>query len=358
MKEKNLVLSAEILSINEEAHPDYMELSIGVISNQRNLNGVRFTNQFLENAEWSIVDMPLQVDKKELESGNYDNLTHRYDGVEGTLNTDSIGTFVYSTIEHDGDVSMIVATAKVWKRYPKTVEAILELHSEGLLRASVEATVTEYEDINERDYDAYNGRIFAHTLVSNPAEVRASSRMLIAEALNDDVGKMKEEEQMEKDLQALQTEVEKLSTEIASLNEKLNTENEEKSNLEAVVAEKDAKILEMSEEIIGLNEKISESDAKAKEVEESLASVKEELDTYKEAELAEKREELKATAEEFLGEELSEDVQTAIAELNESAVKVAIAEALMAKADETQEEEEVIIASEEEKSKVDIFEEE
>lgn len=356
MKEKKIVLSAEILSINEEAHPDYMTLDLGVISNNRNLNGVLFTDRFLDNASSSIIDMPLQVDKAELEAGNYENLTHKYDGVN--LNTDSIGTFVDWRIDESNGNKVLIATSKVWKRYPKVVNAIIELHGEGLLRASVEAAVTEYEDINQTEYDAYDGRIIGHTLVSSPAEVRASSRMLIAEALNNDLEKIKEEEQMDKELKALQEQLETLGNEVASLNEKLSNESEQKASLEAVIAEKESKILEMSEEIIDLNDKIKLSEKSVVETKQELETLNSELNSYKEVEIAEQKEELKAMAEKHLGEELSDEVKMAIEELDEKAIKVAIAEALMAKDTENENsEDDVVIASEEEKKSIDIFNE-
>lgn len=355
MKERQLVLSAEVLSINENPHPDYINLELVVISNKRNLNGIKFTESFMERAVNTIVGMPLQVDKKELERGNYDSLTHKYDGM--ALNTDSIGTFTNSSIEEIDDVKVIVAVARVWKRYPKTIEAIMELHNAGLLRASVEATVTDFEDISETEYDAFDGRIFAHTIVSNPAETRASSRLLVAEAFNHDLEQIEEERQMDKELQTLQEKVEKLTGEITSLNEKLNKESEEKADLTKAISEKEGKINEMAEEIIQLSEKLKSEEETYLEAEKELASVKEELSTYKEAELEVKRTELKAVAEKHLGEELSEEVLTAIAELREKDVKVAIAEALMAKETETITSEDVVIASEEEKVNNDnIFE--
>jgi phage shock protein A len=104
-----------------------------------------------------------------------------------------IGGFVDFTKETDEDgVSLLVGEARIYKRFPKTCEALAELYESGNLKFSCEVMVKKYKEVNEDgvrvvDYNNGNNFLFGNCIVTDPAEEKAVATVLIAEALNKDL---------------------------------------------------------------------------------------------------------------------------------------------------------------------------
>lgn len=206
-------MNKEILSIKpislelNESNDIYMLLNIGILSSDVNYNNAQFTKEFMdyivENKN-TYIGLPLQVNKEKLENAEYDDLTHELIGDE--LKTDSIGSFVDYWVETDSDgVHVLMSSIKVWKRYPNTCSAILELYQNGELESSCEVMVKEYKEITSdgvRVIDHADGKnsFIGSAIVSNPAEVRAKATLLVAEAYNADLQNIKNEKKGEKEL--------------------------------------------------------------------------------------------------------------------------------------------------------------
>lgn len=194
MSKKLKFKSGKILSLND-VNSSYIELDMVVLSSDKNLNKSRFTEKFIDTYGETIVNFPLQVDRENLENGNYLNLTHKFTGEE--LLTDSIGTFISKEIREDDDGhKILVGKARVWKRYPYTVEAIKELYYQDKLRFSVEVLVEEEQELGDTK-EILKGEIIGVAVVSFPAEPRAKAVLLVAEAYVKD---LKELERSEKNL--------------------------------------------------------------------------------------------------------------------------------------------------------------
>lgn len=171
--------TGKILSLNN-TNDLYIEIEMIVLSSDVNLNKSRFNKEFIDSSSETIVNQPLQVDKETLENGEYLNLTHKFTGEE--LLTDSVGTYTsYRTEEDEDGYDVLIGTARVWKRYPNTVDAIIDLYNRGMLKFSVEVLVEEQEKIDGIS-EISKGQILGVAIVSYPAEPRAVATLLVAEA--------------------------------------------------------------------------------------------------------------------------------------------------------------------------------
>lgn len=184
-KNKILHLSSKVLKLSEIDNR-YIELEMVVSNTDPNLNGVVTTKEFLQSKAETLVDMPLVVDRKMLEAGFTNSLTHKFDGQN--LNTDIIGVFqevwLESTVD-DPDFVTMKAKAIVYKRFPETISAIKELYAEDDLKFSWELIAT---DVDEVDGIAYinNGEFEGHCIVSQPAYGDdAVATKLVASYIND-----------------------------------------------------------------------------------------------------------------------------------------------------------------------------
>jgi len=199
VKNKNIILSSKVTRISE-IDKRYMELEMVVSNTDPNLNGVVTTAEFLRANADSLVDMPLVVDKAMLEAGFTNSLTHKFDG--SNLNTDIIGVFKEVYLESsvdDPDSITMKAKAKVYKRFPETIEAIKQLFDEDDLKFSWELLAT---DVDEIDGIAYinSGEFEGHCIVSNPAYGEdAVATKLVAEAHSRDVDVIKSEQSQEQE---------------------------------------------------------------------------------------------------------------------------------------------------------------
>lgn len=188
------ILSIKPISLElNESNDIYMLLNIGILSNVANYNDAQFTDEFIEyivSNKDTYIGLPLQVNKEKLENAEYDNLTHEL--VNGKLMTDSIGSFVDFWTETIDDATVLMGSVKIWKRYPNTCNAILELYDNGDLESSCEVMVKEYKEITEdgiRIIDHADGgnAFIGSAIVSNPAEARAKATLLVAEAYEKDL---------------------------------------------------------------------------------------------------------------------------------------------------------------------------
>lgn len=173
--------TGKVIKLADTSNPAYMTLDMIVCDSNPNLNSQGVTKDFIIANHQTLVDMPIQVDRFRIENGMYSSLTHRYE--KGELKTDSIGVITNTWYETDEstDVTTLYASAKIWKRYPKTCEAIAELYEQEDLKFSWELVGTEKDESIETAEMFKNGYWIGHTLVSNPSYPIAKSTMLVAE---------------------------------------------------------------------------------------------------------------------------------------------------------------------------------
>jgi hypothetical protein len=173
-----------------------MSLDMVFLDNKVNLNSVRFTDDFLSDVEANkavYIGLPLVGDQKALTDGKFDNLTHKFNKKTGTLNTQALGSFIDFRTEKDGDTVKLIASARIWKRFPTVCAAIEELfNSKEGLRFSYECYVTNYtveSGVKIVDKDEAN-TIISSCLVSNPANPNSVGVLLVAEAMEADIDNM------------------------------------------------------------------------------------------------------------------------------------------------------------------------
>ena len=157
-----------------------MILDMVVCDSLPNINKDQITAESIKANIETLLDMPLQVDKFRLENGLYSSLTHRAE--KGELKTDSIGTIYKVWHEEDEETGVVTAfaSAKVWKRYPKTCEAIVELHEQGNLKFSWELLAEKMEKIDGINVISEHTWV-GNCIVSNPSYPIAKSTLLVAE---------------------------------------------------------------------------------------------------------------------------------------------------------------------------------
>lgn len=181
MKNMSVFTESKALRLAETSNPAYMTLEMVVTNDQVNLNGDRITKEALEANAETLVDMPVQVDRDRLEKGLYSSLTHKA-SKEG-LKTESVGvvTKVWLETDEETDVTTMYASAKIWKRYVATCEAIAELYEDDNLKFSWELVSTDYvkaEDGTREHNDFY---FMGHCIVSMPSYPVAKAQLLVAE---------------------------------------------------------------------------------------------------------------------------------------------------------------------------------
>jgi hypothetical protein len=185
---------ASVTEVNN-SNDIYMTIDVLLLTSRVNLNGAKFLPDFIheivENKEFYI-GMPLVCEQEKLEKGKYKNLGHAL-RKDGTFATQQIGSYVdfYEKQDDDDKVWSLHGTVKVFKRFKKVCNAILELFNDGNLFFSVEAYVSEYgvadDDVREIASNEGN-KLFGDCIVSFPAEVKSVAETIIAEALISDLG--------------------------------------------------------------------------------------------------------------------------------------------------------------------------
>jgi len=184
-------LTPKIFELNTESSNIFMTLKMIILTNNVNLNGAEFTEDFIDGIvsnQQNYIGIALVVDKERLENEEYDKLTHLYS--DGELRTDMIGSFVNFEKSNNEDGSFnLIGEARVLKRFPKTCEAIAELYLNDLLRFSCEVSVAEYGNMTatSREIPYANGRnsLIGDAIVSSPAEITSKPTLLVASLIAD-----------------------------------------------------------------------------------------------------------------------------------------------------------------------------
>ncbi len=198
-------LAKEIISVKpnilnlQEANDIYMELTMTILTNQTNLNNLKFTDDYIngvvENKE-RFIGIPLVANRSKLESGQYKKLTHELDKKTGLLMTDSIGSFVDFWSEEDEDGTLkLNGLVRVQKRYPNVCNAMLELYESDDLEFSCEIYAYGYAEMNKEtnertvnyEYNSQVNSLFGSCIVTYPAEPMSKASLLVAEAIEKDL---------------------------------------------------------------------------------------------------------------------------------------------------------------------------
>lgn len=188
---ERLLLSPEIIDLSE-TNNIYMTLKMVICTTNTNLNGTKFTEDFIDGVvanQEKFIGTALVVNREKLENEQYDDLTHEFK--DGTLGTDMIGSFVSFEKSDNVDGSKsLVGEARVLKRFPKTCAAISELYQSNSLLFSCEVLVKKYDNVedNYREVNYHGGlnNLIGNTVVTNPAEVDAKPMLLVA-SLDEDI---------------------------------------------------------------------------------------------------------------------------------------------------------------------------
>ncbi|WP_145413320.1 hypothetical protein [Paenibacillus xylanexedens] len=177
-----------------------MELSMCILTDQINLNNLKFNENYIKGIvsnKDKFIGIPLVVNRIKLENGFFASLDHALDKNTNLLKTDTIGTFIDFREETDPDGTLkLMGDVRIFKRYPTVCEAIVDLYESGDLEFSCEAMVYGYESTDEEtgvrsvDYE-FEGKVnslFGSCIVSEPAEVKSKPTLLVAQALEKDLG--------------------------------------------------------------------------------------------------------------------------------------------------------------------------
>jgi hypothetical protein len=189
---EKLSIKPKILEL-QNSNDIYMTLNICILSNDVNYNKAQFTDDFIDGVianKETYIGLPFVVNRSKLESGDYDNLNHEL--VNGELKTDQIGSFVDFWKEEIDGANCLMGSIRVFKRFPNTCNAIMELYQNGELETSCEVLVREYQEITDDGvrkihYNDGKNVLIGSCLVSDPAERRAKATLLIAEAHKKDL---------------------------------------------------------------------------------------------------------------------------------------------------------------------------
>lgn len=201
IKNTNVIsLKSKNLELNSTSNDVYMELSMCILTDQPNLNNLKFNENYIKGVVANkdrFIGIPLVVNRTKLENGFFASLDHQLDKHTSLLKTDTIGTFVDFREETDTDGALkLMGDVRIFKRYPTVCESIIDLYESGDLEFSCEAMVYGYESIDEEtgirsvDYE-FEGKVnslFGSCIVSEPAEVKSKPTLLVAQALEKDLG--------------------------------------------------------------------------------------------------------------------------------------------------------------------------
>ena len=371
MNNMSVFTESKALRLANTSNPAYMIIDFIVANSEVNLNGEILTKEGLElNAE-SLVDMPIQVDRYRLEKGLYSSLTHRAE--KDGLKTDSVGVITKVWLEtDDNDVTTMYASAKIWKRYKATCEALVELYAEDNLKFSWELVSTNWitaEDGTRQHSDFY---FMGHCIVSMPSYPIAKAQLLVAE-LEQNSEQQSEVTGLEDNL-VVELKEEELEVTAEKVDEVVSETEEE-----VVEAEKPVEEAEVFEDKVVEAEKVDDKEDKMIAYADAIATLTQtvatlqaqisELEPYRleavrlaeEKALAEteaRKAELKVMAERVVGE-LTAEMNEAIESQDEKALKLLIADFAIANVKEStsvvaEKIEDVIIATKDEEYNVTV----
>lgn len=189
---KTIQVESKVIAIAEESNDMYMSLSMVFLTSAVNLNNIQFTEDFINGIATNsdkYVGIPLVADISNLENGQYSKLTHKQNKKTGTFGTVGIGSFVKFYTRQTGGTLELLADARVWKRNPKTCDALEELYgSDEGLKFSYEVLVgnsTEENGITIVSEDENNNPI-GSCVVSFPAVPASKCELMVAELFDSD----------------------------------------------------------------------------------------------------------------------------------------------------------------------------
>jgi hypothetical protein len=181
---------SRVIALGEESNDMYISLDMIFLTSEVNLNNIQYSEDFIygiESEKEKYIGLPLQCDVTKLEKGEYNKLTHKYNKKTKTFGTVSIGSFVDFKTQRNGDVLELVASCRIWKRNPKTCDALEELYgSDEGLKFSYEVLVGEStveNGITKVPKDDSNNPI-GSCVVSTPAVPASTAVLLVAELSN------------------------------------------------------------------------------------------------------------------------------------------------------------------------------
>lgn len=199
-QEKVISLKSKNLELNSTSNDVYMELSMCILTDQPNLNNLKFNESYIKGVVANkdrFIGIPLVVNRTKLENGFFASLNHELDKHTSLLKTDTIGTFVDFREETDADGALkLMGDVRILKRYPTVCESIIALYESGDLEFSCEAMVYGYESIDDDtgirtvgyEFEGKVNSLFGSCIVSEPAEVKSKPTLLVAQALEKDLG--------------------------------------------------------------------------------------------------------------------------------------------------------------------------
>jgi hypothetical protein len=183
---EKIKFESKIISIGSETNDLYMELDMIFLDDLQNLNNVRFTKEFLADIETNknkYIGLPLVGDMNALTNGKYDKLTHRFNKKDNSFATQALGSFIDFKTQVDNGVTQLIASARIWKRFPSVCSAIEELfNGDNGLSFSYETYVGKYTSENgvvTVDVDESN-TIISSCIVSTPANPNSVALTLCA----------------------------------------------------------------------------------------------------------------------------------------------------------------------------------
>jgi hypothetical protein len=371
MNNMSVFTESKALRLANTSNPAYMVIDFIVCSDEINLNGEKLTKEGLElNAE-SLVDMPIQVDRYRLEKGLYSSLTHRAE--KDGLKTDSVGVITKVWLEtNDNDVTTMYASAKIWKRYKATCEALVELYAEDNLKFSWELVSTNWitaEDGTRQHSDFY---FMGHCIVSMPSYPIAKAQLLVAEleqnseqqsevtGLEDNLVVELKEEELEVTAEKVDEVVSETEEEVVEAEKPVEeAEVVEDKVVEAEkVDDKEDKMIAYADAIATLTQTVATLQAQISELEPYRLEAVRLAEEKAFAETEARKAELKVMAERVVGE-LTAEMNEAIESQDEKALKLLIADFAIANVKEStsvvaEKIEDVIIATKDEEYNVTV----
>lgn len=181
---KNFQFVAKAISLGEESNDIYMSIQMVFLTSETNLNYVKFTPEFINQVvaqKEKYIGIPLVVDLGQLMESNYKSLGHKF--YDGKFHTTAIGSFVDFSVRDNNGVTELLASARVWKRFPEVCSALNELYfSDAGLQFSYEILVSKYNSINNvKVIDVDGGNLIGSCVVSFPAVPASRCELLVAE---------------------------------------------------------------------------------------------------------------------------------------------------------------------------------
>ncbi|AKA61462.1 hypothetical protein CPT_Stahl34 [Bacillus phage Stahl] len=270
---------------------EHIDIKYILASSVPNFNGALFTEDELATAEKTIVNEPLII------VPSFINLPTGHSVTDfPKLGDDAkiIGTHIASELQKDGDVTHLVATARVWKiRHPEIAQEMEQLHNDGELSFSMECHYN-HSEVAEGGVRALKGvKFIGSAVVDDPANPFSFSLEVASKKNLGGIG-MTLEEALQKIGQmeaAAKTQAEELKKAVADveLAQKTNKELESAKKTLSETLETANKNLEAATEQVKAFETEKAEKEKAELAEKRFAEMAQFV-KFEEAEIAAKKE--------------------------------------------------------------------